>query len=276
VTAIPLADAGALRRPARRTEIVRAALAGLLVAAIVAVALVSRHPHVRASAAPPGGTNAIVVLDLSASIASRTYSQIGATLSSFAHSRGRYGLILFSDTAYQALPPGTPAADLVPFTRYFSPLPGKNAFGRRGFPANPWQNSFTGGTQISSGLVLARAAALAQPARRPAVVLVSDLDDDPTDLRRLTAVLLTLRRERIPVHVVGLDPSAQNAAFFQRLVGAANPVLEAGTTAVEERQRDRAGLPWQVVVLALSIAAVLAAHALWGPRLRWAKGLSGK
>ena len=88
------------------------------VAAAAAVVLLGRG-----EAAPPGplpeGTDGLVVLDLSASISTDTYARIGATLDGLAESGGRYGLIVFSDTAYLALPPGTPAAALRTFARRF-------------------------------------------------------------------------------------------------------------------------------------------------------------
>src|SRR5205085_11365060 len=119
--------------------------------------------------------------------------------------------------AYEAMPPGMPAADLAPFVRYFT-LPAQQA---RGFaptlPPNPWQSTFTGGTKISAGLELAHSIAVAD--RHPAtVVLVSDPDDDPSDLPRLASVLLSYRRDRVPVRIVGLDPASDNVALFDKLL----------------------------------------------------------
>ena len=68
------------------------------------------------------------MLDVSASISADTYSRIGATLSSLARSGGRYGLVVFSDQAYEALPPGTPASDLRPLVRYFTLPPAHGGF----------------------------------------------------------------------------------------------------------------------------------------------------
>ena len=108
-SAIPLSDAGRLRRPARRTRIVQLiALVAVLGAAawlLVAAFRIDRST----TAFAPESTTAIVVLDVSASISSETYDRILATLDRLADSNGRYGLVLFSDTAYMALPPGTDA-----------------------------------------------------------------------------------------------------------------------------------------------------------------------
>ncbi len=56
----------------------------------------------------------LVVLDLSASISTDTYAGSAPRSIELADTDGRYGLIVFSDTAYLALPPGTPAAELRP------------------------------------------------------------------------------------------------------------------------------------------------------------------
>ena len=269
MSAIPLADAGLFAPAARRTLLVRAALAALATSAIVAAALVARTPNSQTIVALPNHADTIVVLDLSASISSDTYSRIGATLSSLASSRGRYGLVVFSDTAYEALPPGTPAQDLVPLVRYFI-LPKQATPGfAPTYPPNPWQAGFSAGTQISRGLELAHTIATAGGAKRPAVVLVSDLDDDPGDLTRLASIVLAYRRDGIPLRVVGLNPSPQNAAFFQRLAGPTTPIVQSGASAPGPQPRNRTPFPWALVALALAAAAVLAAHELWTARLEW-------
>ncbi len=134
--------------------------------------------HRRATVLPPR-SGGVVVLDLSASIASDTYSRIRRTLQELVTRGGRYGLVVFSSDAYLALPPGTPASALEPGIRYFT-LPAKVAPGEQpNFPKNPWSSTFTSGTRISAGLELARQVEVANGAHQPAVVLVSDLADDP-------------------------------------------------------------------------------------------------
>ena len=93
----------------------------------------------------PKGTNGIVVLDLSASISTETYSRIGATLTDLVATRGRYGLVIFSDVAYEALPPGTPADALRPLIRYFKLPPQTQPGVPPNFPVNPWLQTFSGG-----------------------------------------------------------------------------------------------------------------------------------
>lgn len=268
MNAIPLADAPAFRPAARRTLLVRAALALALAGAIVAVALVARHPRTQTIVSVPNHSTALVVLDLSASISADTYARIGATLSSLSRSNGRYGLVVFSDQAYEALPPGTAAADLEPLVRYFT-LPAQRAPGfAPTFPTNPWQNAFSAGTKISSGLELAHRIAVADELRRPAVILVSDLDDDPEDLLRLVNITRAYRRDGIPLRIVALNPTPQNAALFAKLTQGA-PIVNAGTLAPGPRPRNHTPFPSTLVLVTLAVVAGLATGELWGPRLEW-------
>jgi hypothetical protein len=54
-----------------------------------------------------------------------------------------------------------------------------------------------------------------QHAKRAAVMLISDLADDPTDLTRLTDAVLAFQDRKIPLEIVALDRRA-NADFFRR------------------------------------------------------------
>jgi len=268
VSAIPLADAPALRTPALRTLVVRLLLAAACIGAAVAALLVSRNPHTRTIVPLPANGQNVLVLDLSASISADTFSRIGGTLSSFARSGRRFGLVVFSDQAYEAMPPGTPAADLAPFVRYFT-LPEQRVPGfAPTFPDNPWESSFTGGTRISAGLDLAHTIALAGGRRPATVVLVSDLDDAPTDLPRLASVLLAYRRDHVPMRIVGLDPTSDNVALFDRLLSP-RPVTVQAPTVAEAPPHDVTPFPWALVGLTLAAAFAAAVLAAWAPRLAW-------
>ena len=211
----------------------------------------------------------MLVLDLSASISQDTFSQIGGTLAAFSRSRTRFGLVLFSDQAYEAMPPGTPAADLAPFVRYFTLPKHVQAGFAQTFPPNPWQSTFTGGTKISAGLDLAHSIATA--GSRPAtVVLISDLDDDPGDLTRLASVLLAYRRDHVPVRIVGLDPSPDNVALFKRLLSP-QPIVVQAPSIAQAAPHDTTPFPWTLVSLVLAAAVLLAGRALWSPRLEWGR-----
>jgi hypothetical protein len=267
VNAIPLADARALRRSAQLTFVTRGAFAAAAVGLVLAFLLVSRHPHTQAIVQLPTHADTVVVLDLSASISTDTFSRIGGTLAAFSRSGTRVGLVAFSDQAYEALPPGTPAADLAPLVRYFT-LPSQKQPGfAPAFPPNPWQNSFTGGTRISAGMELAHEIAVSTRLR-PTVVLVSDLDDDPGDIPRLASVLLAFRRDRVPVRIVGLDPSPSDLTFFRKLLGP-TPIVEAPTLD-QAAPHNHTPFPWTLVALTAAAASVIALRALWAPRLEWA------
>ncbi len=267
MSSIPLADAPAFRPAAQRTFTVSSAIALLLLAGVVAVVFDARHPHTRTVVALPTHSDAIVVLDLSASISADTFSRIGATLDTLAHSNGHYGLVIFSDEAYQALPPGTPAADLEPLVRYFTLGKQTTPGFAPTFPQNPWQNVFSAGTRISAGLELARTIALADKLQRPALILISDLEDDPNDLTRLQFIGAGLQQARIPIRVVGLNPSARDVSIFRRIIGSV-PMTRAGLHAPGPHVSDRTPFPWTLVLLVLAVAALLAAGELWGPLLK--------
>jgi hypothetical protein len=268
MSAIPLADAPMLAPAVRRTLIVRVVLAGALGAAVLTAVLAARHPHAQTIVALPRDSTAIIVLDLSASISTDTYSRIGAQLLSLARSRGRFGLIVISDQAYEALPPGTAAANLDPLVRYFR-LPKQATPGfTPSYPKNPWTDNFSGGTKIAAGLTLAHTLAFENHLRRPAVILISDLDDDPDDRARLRRILIAYKRDGIALRLVSLNATPQAIAFI-REYAPKTPVVQADTLAPGPLPRNHTPLSWALVALAVLAAVGLAANELWGPRLEW-------
>src|ERR1700674_3002253 len=153
---VPYTGAQGLARVAARTMVARVVLAVALLDLVLAAAAAARHPQLDKQPLLPSTAGGTIVLDLSASISTDTYSRIGLTLTDLVAGGGRYGLVVFSSSAYEALPPGTPASALKPLIRYFT-LPKQVVAGEQPtFPTNPWTNSFTQGTQISKGLELAR------------------------------------------------------------------------------------------------------------------------
>jgi hypothetical protein len=269
VTAIPLSDYGRLGRARRRTTAIRAALAALLVGLIIAAAIAGSRPSAKTLSFLPSGSTGIVVLDLSASISTDTFQRIGTTLRELASTNGRYGLVIFSDVAYQALPPGTPAAALKPYARFFTLPPTQNGFLPQ-FPVNPWTNSFSGGTRIAAGLGLALRIIQLQHVKRPAVVLVSDLDDDPGDLKSLAGVSLAYRQAGIPVRIVALDPQPKDASLFGRLLERAATVQQAHLPG-ERAQTVGADAPPWLATLVVLVALGLGANELWAARLTWGR-----
>ncbi|MGZ8694946.1 MAG: vWA domain-containing protein [Gaiellaceae bacterium] len=266
---IPLADPRPLLGVARRTAVIRfGAAAGLVVLAVAAI-LAARHPHAREARFLPEGSNGIVVLDLSASISTETYSRIGQTLDELSRTRGRYGLVVFSDAAYQALPPGSPASALRPLVRYFTLPPQERPGVAPTFPVNPWTGAFSAGTRISTGLELARSILIGDRLARPAVLLVSDLDDAPGDLPALADIALAYRQEGIRLHVVGLNPAAEDEQLFRRFAGGNGSFSHARLPAEGGVAAVSTPFPWTLVVVALGLVALLAVNELANARLDW-------
>jgi hypothetical protein len=271
VRAIPYIGVQAFTGLAARTALARAALGILLVGLVLAAALAARRPHVDRQPLLSPTAGGVVALDLSASITSDTYSRIHQTLQELVSRGGRYGLVLFSNVAYEALPPGTPASALEPLVRYFA-LPVQAAPGEQPtFPTNPWSSTFTSGTSISSGLDLARSIELARRTAHPAVVLVSDLADDPNDIQRLTAVLTKYRAEGIALRVIALNASPSDAEYFARLVGTASAIIPADLSPSNRAaaRTPRTSFPIWLACLAGVVAALLGANELLAARLRW-------
>ena len=274
--AIPFADVRGLLPLARRTTVVRTAAAVLLLALAIAAILLGRHPQVRESSVLPKRSNGIIVLDLSASISTDTYARIGASLRELTDSGGRYGLIVFSDTAYEAFPPGTPSEALRPLVRYFTLRPARTSGFLPTFPVNPWANSFSAGTKISTGLDLARGVIIDEaPAQKPAVLLISDLDDDPADVPRVTSLALAYRREGIPLDVVALNPAPGDEQLYRRLVRGWGSFTPARLRGEQTETASRGSFPVALGAVALAVALLLGAYELWSARLTWGTRAEG-
>ena len=264
---IRLTDFARLDRARRRTRFVRVLLVVALVAMVAAAAAAATRPTGRTFRFLPKSSNGVVVLDLSASISTDTFQRIGQTLRQLSTTNGRYGLVVFSDVAYEALPPGTPAAELRPYARFFT-LPAPKGGFLPTFPANPWTDSFSGGTRIAAGLGLALRMIRSERLAHPAAILVSDLDDDPGDLKSLASVALAYRQLKIPVRIVALNPQPQDQQLFSTLLAGAATIQNAtlpGERSVEHGPR----IPPLLAALTIAVAIALAVNELWSARLTW-------
>lgn len=271
MSAIPYVGARGFRGRAARTAFVRVALALVAIALVLVAALVARRPHSTQPPYLPPAAGGVVVLDLSASITSDTYSRIHQTLQQLVSRGGRYGLVVFSNTAYEAFPPGTPSSALAPLVRYFA-LPGSTAPGEQpSFPVNPWSATFTSGTSISAGLDLARMIELQHGTRHPAVVLISDLADDPNDIQRLTAVLAAYKAQGVKLRIIALNPDPSDALYFKRLINNASSIIPAGlsSTGAGTPRLPATSFPTWLIVLAIALAGLLALNEIYSARLRW-------
>ena len=253
---IPTGEAGALRGPARRTTLLRAAIGVALLSAFASAFLVSTDADVRAAPLLPSGTTAVVVLDLSASVGN--FRRIGETLRRVARSDQNAGLIVFSGGAYEVIPPGAPARELESLVRFFTPSRGTKDV----FPANPWDAAkFRGGTSIASGLEAARYALERDGVSRGSILLISDLDA-ASDPQGLTEALVGLRRAGIELRAVPLSPLPEHRAFFERIAGRAALLAESEPgSPVQAPEERRAGgtLPaWFLLAGALLVLLLTA------------------
>jgi hypothetical protein len=269
--AIPLANLTPFLRPARRTRILRLALAAALVAAVVAAFASGTQATGRRFL--PSSTVGIVVLDISSSIKPSTYDLIRDELVSLANTNERFGVVLFSDQAYEALPPGTPARELRPFVRFFDRRrPFQYDKSRIPLPRSPWEQWFSAGTSISSGLFLA--AELLQSAHvvRGDVVLISDLVDDPSDYNRVTDALALYSERSIPLSIVALDPPRENRQVFEQLLGEkgviTDAVLPKGRAGRGELTVE-APFPKRLALFVAFAILLLGVEAYWAEPLRW-------
>ena len=266
--AIPLGDATVHWRSARGVRRARWAAATILVAAALLAFLAALRLRPGAESPIPASSTGIVVLDVSASISSDTYARIAATLDRLVRSNRSYGLVLFSDTAYQALPPRTPSDELRPFVRFFRRPQASSPGALPQTTRSPWTDSFSAGTRISTGLALALEAIRADRPVRPAVLLVSDLDDDPSDLEHVARVAVAYRRAGISLHVVGLDPAPEDVAFIQGLLPAGGSFAQAALPG-ERSPSFSGGSDVLLVAAALLTALALTAFVLMTESLRW-------
>jgi hypothetical protein len=264
---IELADFRSFGAVARRSRLARLGLAALALGLGIGVVFAAPRDAGGADALIPQRANGVVVVDVSASISWETYARIATTLERLRSGGGNAGLVLFSDTAYQALPPGTPVAELQRFERFFrvsrSATPGLQPQP----PRSPWTSSFSAGTRISTGLSLALDVARRARLQRPLVVLVSDLDDDAGDLESLTSVFLAYRQSGIPIRVVGLNPSPEDARYVARLLPRGSRVVGAPLPG-EHSTGTASEWPALLIVLAALLALVLAAYLVLTERLR--------
>jgi hypothetical protein len=290
---IPVAGAHDLERHARRTALVRIALAGGLLLVLALEVSLGRDPERRAATLFPGSESGVVVLDLSASVGSPSRRFV-YPLNYLSRTGQDFGLVLFSDVAYEALPPGTSAAELRPYLRIFTPPmqpcyrpPGEDcpAGTRRMSPqeidraqrrrSTPWSEVFRGGTRISTGLRLAREMLTRERIRHRGVLLVSDLDDSASDVPALTRELIRYRRERIPVHLVGLAPFADDRLYFRRMLGRKAFVRRANLsprTVTRKSARTADAFPTDLAAVGLLALLLLALNEHYCGRLTWRKG----
>ena len=270
VPSIPATDAVALRRPWIFTTVVRLGLAAAMVAVLVAAFVTARRLDAPRATFLPTGTTGVVVLDLSQSVTDLVYRRISNTLAMVSGSSDPVGMIAFSDVAYELFPPGAPPSELRSFARFFHP---KNIDEKRfgvEYPENPWNEMFSAGTSISSGLGLARRVLERDGIENGSVLLLSDLDTAASDHGRLSWMIARYRADDIELRVVPLFATPEDKAVFARLLGERALVTPPELAAERRRQSEGALIGSSSTTLALlgiALALALAANEWWCRRL---------
>jgi hypothetical protein len=310
--AIPLADLRELRMPLLRTTVVRFGLALLLLALLAgAWMLVRDDDPAKGAALIPGSEGGVIVLDLSASIGSTPHLRTANALRYVQQTRQSFGMVMFSDTAYEAVPPGTPFTEMAPFMRHFgrvrlypcirrgsrpcaagtfevpqdTPFEEYNrlveAATRGGSRINPWSGSFRSGTRISRGLETAREILARDKSTSRGVLLISDLDDSLFDVPQLTQTLIRFKEEKIPLKIVGLRPAPDDRELFRRVLGedafVTRPELQRKREALTREQRSSGtDFPVALAGAAALILLLLALNEHLCGRLTWRRLVRGE
>jgi len=265
---IPIATTATMAPAVRRTLLLRVALGAVLIALVVGATVTGKSKAAADRGLVPGGVGGMLVLDVSRSIKPEANGTVTSVLQQLIDSHTRIGLVAFSDIGYELLPPGSPSSELQPLLRYFAavaPKPGPDPY-----PPNPWTTSFSGGTQISSGLAVAHASLLRAGEPKGPILLVSDLDTAPDDVPRVALTFNQFRAQGVPFRIVAVSPRADNLSLFKNLAGPGaftHPVQRTGGGLGQTAGAQGGHTPWLLIALALCVLAALAANEHWNGRL---------
>jgi hypothetical protein len=266
--ATPLGDLPRIALPAQRTTLVRTTLALALAATLAAAVLLARSAGSgRAAVLPQGTSTGVIVLDMSASIAGPTFERVATVLRGFVSADQAVGLVMFSDVAYELLPPNSPVSALLPFIRFFNPA--RIVAGTPLYGSSPF-DQFSGGTRISRGLLAGQDALRRAHVTHGSLLLMSDLNDSSADTEPLIAEALALRKAGIAVRIVPLFAAPDNIQIFSQLFGADSFVKPSAFTSTAKRkvQPVAASSPWALIAVGLILVALLAANERYNTRLR--------
>ena len=260
-TVIDSHDVGAFPLAAWRTRLLRVALAATAVGLLAAAAASASNLDTREQALIPSETTGVVVVDLSLSVADKDYNLVRRALRRLIAEDASIGLVVFSDVAYELLPPGTPASALRPMLRLLIPP-------RLGPPVNPWSQTFRAGTRISAALALARGMLERDRVEKGSILLVSDLETAPEDVPPLARIVDELRRSSVELRVFALAPSSFALQLFGGLLeedAFAAPTASTDVAPVESEAGS--GTPVVLLVLGSLLFLALALHERYGARL---------
>ena len=254
-------DANAFPAAAWRARVLRVALGSAAVALVVASAASARGLETREQGLIPSGTTGVVVVDLSLSIADEDYEAVRRAFRRLVAENASIGLVVFSDVAYELLPPGTPASELRPMLRLL-------VAPRLGPPVNPWTQTFRAGTKISASVELARRMLERDGVRSGAILLVSDLETAPDDVPALARTVESLRQSSIELRVLGLAPSTDSQRIFEGLFQEnAFEAPAAGAEELDAGGATRVPAPRTLLILGVFFFLALTAHELFAGTL---------
>lgn len=262
-----LGDLPHLELPAQRTTLVRVGLALSLAATLAGAVLLARSAGSGQASVLPAGTNGgVIVLDVSASNAGPPFERVGALMRGLVAANQAVGLVMFSDVAYELLPPNSPPSALQQFVRFFTPQ--KVTKQEPVFGTSPW-SEFSGGTRISSGLIAGQNALRRSHVTRGAIVLMSDLNDSQSDQEPLVTEAQALRHAQIAVRIVPINASPRDTELFTHLFGDGSLV---GPQAIRRATDLRvepisAASPWALLVVALVLIGLLGLNERLNSRL---------
>jgi hypothetical protein len=258
---IPASEPRAHPRATRRTTTLRLALGLALLATLAAAVVIAFRQDVRYAPLVPSGTAGMLVLDMSASVYEGAFDQ---TVAKLVETDERIGLVVFSDAAYELLPPGSPGRELRPLLRYFR----MRSDGT--LPTNPW-DEWRAGTQISVGLQAAREALLRENVEKGSVILLSDLEVLPDEVARMSRAIAELRNDGIDIRIVPLFPREEKRALVEQLVGKdaflAEPEQGGERLAAPDERTFESAAPWLFGAVALLLVALLTANERFLSRL---------
>ena len=263
-----LGDLAGLSAPAGRTTLVRWALAiGLAGALAGSVVLARSAGSGRAAVLPEGAKTAVIVIDMSASVAGPKFERVANVMRGLTAANQGAGLVMFSDTAYELLPPNSPTSALLQFERFFGPQ--SIYHGQPLFAEGPW-SQFSGGTRISSGLLEGLSALRRAHLAHGSLLLLSDLNDSSADAEALVAATFSLKKAHVPLRIVPLGASPDSLRVFTSLFGSSAFVAPSAfrTTSTEQIQPIAAAWPWALIAVGIALVALLAANELYNTRLR--------
>ena len=208
----------------------------------------------------------MIALDLSASISGPVYTRVATTLNGIVAANQAIGLVMFSDTAYELLPPNSPASALLKFLRFFAPV--RYTDGTPIFGQSPW-DQFSGGTRVAAGLTEARLSLARAHVPHGSILLISDLDDSSGDQGALLAEALRLRKAHIPVRIVPLFADPINKQYFAAIFGQSAFVDPSAftTRAGRRTQPVAAATPWPLLALGVVLVLLLAGNERLNTRL---------